>query len=537
MKRRDFLATSAAGVAGAGMGLVQGCHPNSNPPVYARPGSFELDEKDLQTIVNDLKLGKYTSEELVHLYVTRILEIDKNGPFLNSVIELNPDAEELAKEADMLRKSLDKAPPLLGIPVLIKDNIDTADKLTTSAGSLALAGLKAGKDAFIAERLRKAGAIILGKTNMSEWANFRSTRSTSGWSGRGGQTRNPYAIDRNPCGSSSGTGVAVSANLCAAGIGTETDGSVVCPSSVNGIVGMKPTLGLWSRNGIIPIAHSQDTAGPMTRTVSDAALLLGLLAGPDVADPATLNSVGHFHTDYTRFLHPGALKNARIGVARSYFGVNPEADRIVEEAIDAMRLQGAITVDIATELTSNDLGQHEMEVLLFEFKHDLNRYLKGCPESLAYRSLADLIAFNEAHADAEMPWFGQELFLQAQEKGGLDDPAYMDALSKMKRLAGEEGLNKILSDYNLEAIVAPTNAPAWVTDLVNGDHYPGGSSSPAACAGYPAITVPAGFVHGLPIGITFMSGAWQEARLISLAFAFEQATRARKAPGFLQSIS
>jgi amidase len=385
--------------------------------------------------------------------------------------------------------------------------------------------------------LREAGAVLLGKTNLSEWANFRSTRSSSGWSARGGQTRNPYILDRNPCGSSSGSGVAVSANLCAAAIGTETDGSIVCPSSVNGVVGIKPTLGLWSRSGIIPIAHSQDTAGPMTRNVTDAAIMLGLLTGIDDQDAASRGSFGKIQQDYTRYLDAEGLKNARIGVARNFFGFHEKVDQLMEEAIHVLRNQGAEMVDPANIDTISGIEQYEFDVLLYEFKADLNHYLAALPPGFKYRSLKELIAFNEANRDKEMPWFGQEIFIRADEKGPLTDQAYVEALANLKRLAGDEGIDATLRKNNLDAIIAPTGGPAWNTDWVNGDHYTGGSSSPAACAGYPAITVPAGFVHGLPVGITFMGTAWSEPVLVKLAYAFEQATGHRKAPDFIPTLA
>jgi amidase len=415
---------------------------------------------------------------------------------------------------------------------LIKDNIDTADKMATSAGSLALEQNHAQQDAFMVKKLRDAGAVILGKTNLSEWANFRSNRSSSGWSGRGGQTVNPYILDRNPCGSSSGSGVAVSANLCVAAIGTETDGSIVCPSSTNGIVGIKPTVGLLSRSGIIPISHSQDTAGPMTRTVSDAALMLGLLAGADPSDVATTAAQDRKSEDYSRFLDADGLKGARIGVARNFFGFNDRVDQLMEEAIKNLREKGAEIIDPANIETEKEIGDIEFDVLLFEFKDDLNRYLSKMPASVASRSLTDLIAFNEANKDKEMPWFGQELFTMADKKGPLTDKVYLKEAADLKRLAGKEGIDATLQKNKLDAIIAPTGGPSWNTDWVNGDHYSGGSSGAAACAGYPAITVPAGFISGLPVGITFMGAAWSEPVLIRIAYAYEQATMHRKSPEY-----
>jgi amidase len=416
--------------------------------------------------------------------------------------------------------------------VLLKDNLDTADGMTTTAGSLALEGSIPSRDSFVAQKLREAGAVLLGKANLSEWANFRSTQSSSGWSGRGGQCRNPYVINRNPCGSSSGSAVAVSANLCALAIGTETDGSVVCPSHANGIVGIKPTLGLVSRSGIIPIAHSQDTAGPMARTVTDAAILLGALVGIDPRDAATSASDGKSHTDYSQFLDADGLRGARIGLARQFFDIHPEVTALMEEAIAEMKRLGAELIDPADVPTNGQFDQSEFEVLLYEFKADLNAYLAGLPDSVECRTLADLIEFNERNKDMEMPHFGQEIFLRAQEKGPLTDKAYLDALAKNHRLSRDEGIDAVMNEYRLDAIVAPTGGPAWVTDHVNGDHFLGASSTPAAVAGYPNITVPAGFVRGLPVGLSLFGRAWSEPTLVKLAYSFEQATGHRKAPEF-----
>jgi len=539
MKRRSFITGSAvAGAAAIGIPWLESCTPvvDKSRSKQHNPDDFELHEVTILQLQQHLQTGKYTSEQLVDSYLKRIQELDKNGPALNSIIEINPDAPAIARQIDQERKSGKIRGPLHGIPVLIKDNISTSDKMLTTVGSLALSFFPALQDAFIVSRLREAGAILLGKTNLSEWANFRSTHSSSGWSARGGQTHNPYVLDRNPCGSSSGSGVAVSANLCVAAIGTETDGSIVCPSSVNGIVGIKPTLGLWSRSGIIPIAHSQDTAGPMTRSVTDGAIMLGLLTGIDRLDAASRDSVGKFQKDYSQYLDADGLKNARIGIARNFFGFHEKVDRLMEEAIGIMRTLGAKVFDPANIDTAKEIDKYEFDVLLYEFKADLNHYLSTLPPSVNSRNLKDLIAFNEANRAKEMPWFGQEIFISAEEKGPLTDKAYTEALANLKRLAGKEGIDATLQKYNLDAIIAPTGGPAWNTDWVNGDHFSGGSSSPAACAGYPAITVPAGFVHGLPVGITFMGTAWSEPMLIKLAFAFEQATKFRKAPGFIPSI-
>jgi amidase len=479
--------------------------------------------------------GEYSARAITEMYLARIEEIDQRGPAINAVLELNADALTIADSLDAERQAKGAPGPLHGIPVLLKDNIDTADQMTTTAGSLALAGSLAAQDAFLVQRLREAGAVILGKTNLSEWANFRSTRSTSGWSSRGGQTRNAYALDRNPCGSSSGSAVAAAANLCAAAIGTETDGSIICPSQANSIVGIKPTLGLVSRSGIIPIAHSQDTAGPMARTVTDAAILLGALTGIDARDPATQESRGKSYTDYTPFLEPNGMQGARIGVARNFFGFNPMVDQIIEACIEEMKRLGAEIVDPANVETAGQFRDTEFEVLLYEFKADLNNYLAGLGPDVAVHSLEQVIAFNERHREKVMPYFGQEIMLMAQEKGPLTSKEYLEALENNHRLSRIEGIDATLREHRLDAIVAPSGGPPWVTDWVNGDHHVGGSSSPAAVAGYPSITVPAGYIFGLPVGISFFGGAYQEPTLIKLAFAFEQATGVRQPPRFLTS--
>jgi amidase len=479
--------------------------------------------------------GTMTARQLVELYLERIAALDVNGPALRAVIETNPDALDLADQLDQERRTSGPRGPLHGIPVLLKDNIDTADRMHTTAGSLALLGSRPSRDAFVAERLRAAGAILLGKANMSEWANFRSTHSSSGWSARGGQARNPYALDRTPCGSSSGSASAVSAGLAATSLGTETDGSILCPASANGVVGIKPTVGLSSRAGVIPIAHSQDTVGPFGRTVADAAALLGAITGVDPRDPATSASAGRFAADYTRFLDKDGLRGARLGIAREvYFGYSEKTDAIAEAAIATMEAAGAVIVDPADIPTAKQMSEShaELEVLHYEFKADLNAYLAGLNPEAAAHSLEDVIAFNEAHREQEMPYFGQEHMLAAQAKGPLTEPAYLAALEENHRLSRQEGIDAIMERLQLDALVMPTGSPPWKIDLVDGDHGLGGSSQPAALAGYPAVSVPAGYVFGLPVGITFMGRAFSEPKLIRLAYAFEQTTHARRMPGF-----
>jgi amidase len=482
--------------------------------------------------------GKLTSKSLVQSDIARIRHIDQSGPTLRAVLELNPDASKIATALDAKRVA--SHGPLYGIPVLLKDNIDTGDRTLTTAGSLALMGAPAPQDAAVVMRLRMAGAVILGKANLTEWADFRSAHASSGWTGRGGQTRNPYALDRNPCGSSSGSAVAVAAGLVPVAVGTETDGSIICPASMNGIVGIKPTLGLISRSGIIPISHNQDTAGPMARTVADAAILLTAMAGSDPHDPATADADKHA-TDYTRFLDPNGLRGKRIGVVRQLAGSEPNADRVLEEAIAAMKAQGAIIVDPVALPHLADLGDPEMTVMLYDFKHDIDAYLAQRPR-LQVKTLADLIAYNKREADREMAWFGQDLFEQAQAKGPLTDKAYTDALAKAKQFSGPEGIDAALQANHLDALLAPSWGPAYMTDLVLGDHIVsgnptiGGASQSAAVAGYPSITVPAGWAHGLPVGIVFFGTKWSEPTLISIAYGFEQHTHAWQAPKFLDTV-
>jgi amidase len=532
LPRRDFIHLTVAGLAAT---KLTPRLPETRIGAEARsfsPPAFELDEVTIEVLQQAMSDGKYTARSIAQLYLQRISEIDRAGPTLRSIIELNPDALTIADTLDAERKANGPRGPLHGIPVLLKDNIDTADRMATSAGSLALANSIAPVDSTAAEKLRRAGAVILGKTNLSEWANFRSTHSSSGWSGRGGQTRNPYSLDRNPCGSSSGSGAAIAANLCSVAIGTETDGSIVCPANNCGLVGIKPTVGLVSRAGIIPIAASQDTAGPMTRTVADAAILLNALKGADDRDPATRVLRSRPAEDYAAALTAGGLKGARLGVARNFFEFNPQVDALMEEALAALKAEGAVLVDPANFPTAGQFDESEFEVLLYEFKAGINDYLAKLGPNSLMRTLDDLIAFNERERQREMPFFGQEIFLKAKEKGPLTSRAYRNALARNYRLSRKQGIDVMVAKHRLDAIVAPTGGPAWTTDHVNGDHFSGGSSTPAAVAGYPAITVPAGTVFGLPVGITFFGPAWSESKLIRLAYGYEQATRLRRPPGF-----
>jgi amidase len=495
-------------------------------------------EPTIPELQSAMKSGRTTSVKLVRLYLGRIAKVDSAGPRLNSIAEINPDALETARRLDEERRKRGPRGPLHGIPILLKDNIATTDRMQTTAGSLALAGSRPRKEAYVAARLREAGAVILGKANLSEWANFRSFSSSSGWSGRGGQVRNPYVLDRSPSGSSSGSAVAVAASLVSAALGTETDGSILSPSSVNGIVGIKTTLGLVSRAGVVPIAHSQDTVGPMARTVTDAAVLLGALVGVDGDDPATRSSRGKFHRDYTKFLDPGGLKGARIGVPReSYFGYSDKTDAIANAAIKRMKELGARVVDPANIPTAKKMGggADELTVLLYEFKADLNSYLSGLSKSKV-RSLKEVIAFNEEHRGKELKYFGQDIFLKAQATTDLKDRKYLKALKENRSLSREKGIDFVMAKHRLDALVMPTTAPAWVIDPVDGDHGIGGSSQPTALSGYPAITVPAGLSFGLPVGITFMGRAYSEPTLIRLAYAFEQATRHRAPPKYRSTI-
>ncbi len=533
MKRREFVACGAAagvaGLAGRSAGAESG---PAEPPIFVPP--FELDEVTVAELQKRMAAGETSARRLAEAYLGRIAALDRQGPVLRSVIESNPEALAIAAALDAERKAKGARGPLHGIPVLVKDNVDTADRMTTTAGSLALEGSTPPRDSHVAARLRESGAVILGKANLSEWANFRSTRSVSGWSARGGQCVNPYALDRNPCGSSSGSGVAVSANLVPLAVGTETDGSIVCPSTNCGIVGIKPTVGLVSRAGIVPISAAQDTAGPMARTVADAAVLLQALAGVDPRDPATSRAPAKAE-DYAKALGPDGLRGARLGVARNMAGFHPDTDHLFDEAVAEMKRRGAEIVDPADVPNVKDLGDPELEVMLYEFKASLNAYFASLGPMAPVKTLAEAIAFNDRNRDREMPFFGQEIFLKAVEKGPLTTPAYREALEKCGRLSRAEGLDAVLDKNRLDALVAPTGAPAWVIDPVSGDHFVGGNSTPAAVAGYPTITVPMGFVFGLPVGLSFIGRAWSEATLVRLAFAFEQATRHRRPPRFLRT--
>ncbi len=522
----------AAGVAAATVSVSTHRKAEATNSAAALP-AFEFEELTIAELQTRMASRKLSAHTLATKYLERIEDVDKHGPEISSVIELNPDALAIAADMDTERKAGRVRGPLHGIPVLIKDNIDTHDRMTTTAGSLALGGSIPLQDSFVAKKLRDAGAVILGKTNLSEWANFRSSHSSSGWSGRGGQTKNPYVLDRNPCGSSSGTGAAIAANLATIGVGTETDGSVVCPSNANSLVGIKPTLGLISRAGIIPIAHSQDTAGPMCRTVTDAAILLGVLAGVDARDEETKASTGKSFVDYTQFLNANAFTGARIGVHRKSFGFNDAVDKLLTDCIDIMRKRGATIIDPADIPTQGKFDDTELEVLLYEFKADLNSYLASLGPRAPVKSLKEIIDFNDQYRDREMPYFGQDLMIKAQAKGPLTEKAYRDALAKNRRMSRKEGIDFVMDKNRLDALIAPTGGPPWPTDWANGDHFTGGYSTASAVAGYPHITVPAGYVFGLPLGISFFGRAWSEPALIKFAYAFEQATRARRAPKFL----
>jgi amidase len=537
MNRRAFLETTtlSGAAAAAGPELMGLVSRRSHSPALATSG-VEVEEATIAGLEAGMAAGTYTARALVEAYLARIAALNTTGPELRAVIETNPDALAIADALDAERKAKGPRGPLHGIPVLLKDNIATRDKMNTTAGSLALVGATPPRDAFLADRLRAAGAILLGKANLSEWANFRSSHASSGWTGRGGQCRNPYVLDRSPSGSSSGSAVGVAASLCTVAVGSETDGSIVSPASCCSIVGIKPTLGLVSRAGVIPIAHSQDTAGPMGRTVADAVALLGAMTGVDARDDATAPSAGKSRTDYSSFLDPNGLKGARLGIARAhYFGQSPKTDALIEAAIVVLKAQGAVIVDPADIPTLGKFDDSEFDVLLYEFKADLNKYLAELSPG-GPRTLEALIAWNDAHKDQELHFFGQELFIQAQAKGPLTDKAYLDALAKDRQMSRADGIDAVMEKYHLDAIVAPTNGPPTPIDLISGEGSTMSSSTIAAVAGYPSITVPAGYTFGLPVGISFFGRAWSEGTLIKIAYGYEQATKLREKPRFLPTM-
>ena len=535
VNRRQFIASSVLGSAAIVSGCVDPEPANSTPENTREISPFELDEFSVAELAGNMASGDMTSRSITELYLNRIAQLNTTGTELRAIIETNPEALEIADLLDAERRTTGARGPLHGIPVLLKDNIDTADRMTTTAGSLALEGSIPPRDAFLTQRLRSAGAVILGKANLSEWANFRSRGSSSGWSGRGGQCRNPYVLEYNPCGSSSGSAVAVSANLAPLAIGTETNGSIMCPASRNGIVGVKPTVGLLSRSGIIPIAETQDTAGPMTRTLADAALLLGALTGIDPRDPATGASTGRSEADYLQYLVTESLEGTRIGVARN-FSFDSAVWDVFEKAIEVLRDQGAEIVDPADLPNMDRYSDSSFAVLLYEFKSGLNQYLESLGPGAPVKTLAEIIEFNAANIEREMPYFGQDILIEAQQMGPVSDTAYRDALANNRRFSRREGIDQVMAEYNLDAIITPTGGPAWATDHVNGDRGTGSSSRPAAVAGYPSVTVPMGFVGELPVGISFFGRAWTEALLLGLAYAYEQATVHRRPPQFLNSV-
>jgi amidase len=522
MKRRQFLHNTSLAAAFLPATVCQ------SAALHMLDEDFPLMETTLDELQRKMKKGVWTAEYITRQYLARIDAIDRHGPSLHSVIELNPDALDTARALDAERKTGKIRGPLHGVPVLLKDNIDTADKMMTTAGSLAMEGHKAKKDAFLVAQLRAAGAVILGKTNLSEWANFRSTNSTSGWSSRGGQTKNPYRLSYNPCGSSSGSGVAVSANLCAVAVGTETNGSIACPSSINGIVGIKPTVGLVSRSGIIPISKTQDTAGPMARTVRDAAILLGAMVGVDEADPATQQSRGKSHKDYTQFLDAKALKGKRIGVETAFLEGNPGVSALLKAALETLKKQGATVVEVGLEARIGDIQEDEFALLCYEFKDGLNQYLANT--NAPVKNLSEVIAFNKKNASKAMPWFKQEILEMSEAMGNLLSDEYLVALGKVVG-ASRSAITGLFAEHKLDAIIGPTNGPAWCTDHVKGDTFTGyGAYSAAAMAGFPSISVPMGVTEKLPIGLTFTGLAFGEPALLALAYAFEQATKLRAVP-------
>jgi amidase len=526
MNRRDFvLATTAASLAASG--AARSASPAA--PVAAHAKATELSVAGIEAAFAEDRL---TSVQLTQAYLARIAALNQRGPNLRAVLETNPKALEIAAALDAERKAGNVRGPLHGVPILIKDNVETADHMMTTAGSLALEGWYAPQDAPLVGRLRAAGAVILGKTNMSEWANFRSTHSVSGWSGRGGQTRNPYALNRTPSGSSSGSAVAVAANLCAVAVGSETNGSIVSPASVNGLVGLKPTVGLVSRRGMIPISHSQDTAGPLTRSVRDAAVMFGVMAGDDAQDPASAADAGHFESDYVRYLDNEGLRDARVGLARNFFADNAPMNRFLDQQVAVLKQAGAMIVDPADLPMDQATGDAELQVLLYEFKADLNAYLARLPANFPVHTLAELIRFNEAHAPSELPLFDQELLRQADAMGGLDAAGYRAARDTCLTAMRSKGIDRLVAEHQLDAIVTLTAGPAGLIDIVNGDYDTGGCSSPAAIAGYPHITVPAGLHAGLPVGLSFFGAAFSEGKLLRLASGFEHVTNGRVPPQF-----
>lgn len=541
LSRRGFLAAAGAATVVAGRkggGSVDGLVSHiSTLPHTRRQSTFELEEISIVELQKGMGEGRWSARQLVELYSQRIQDLDRAGPQLRHVLEVNPEAAAIAESLDRERKGGKVRGPLHGIPVVLKDNVDTGDRMSTSAGSLALEGSAAPKDAPLAARLREAGAILLAKTSMSEWANFRSNHSSSGWCSRGGQGKNPYALDRSPCGSSSGSGGAIAASYAAAGIGTETDGSITCPSSIAALVGIKPTVGLVSRTGIIPISHTQDTAGPMARTVADAVAVLAAIAGADPRDPATAGSPKAGTVDYLAALKLDGLRGARLGVCRKHFtGYHDGTDRVFAEALDTMRQLGAVIIDPADLPHAGEYDDAEFTVLLYEFKADLNAYFASRGASSPMKSLKDVIAFNARERDRVMPFFGQELMQQSEAKGPLTEKTYRSALAKCRLLSRTRGIDAIMQRHQLDALVAPTGNPAWPIDLINGDHFTGSVTTPAAVAGYPHITVPAGLDHGLPIGLSFFGRAWSEPKLISLAYGYEQATHHRRPPTYAASV-
>lgn len=509
------------------------CQPGADHKKAGQTGKLNLEEITISQLQQGYKDGKFTIADVVKAYLERIDAIDKNGPQLNSIIVINPDALQIATELDKEMTDGNPRGPLHGIPIILKDNIDTRDKMATTAGAIALRNSYPRNDSWVAKKLKEAGAIIIAKSNLSEWANFRASISSSGWSGIGGQTKNPYVLDRNPCGSSSGSGVAVSANLCALAIGTETDGSIVCPSNNNGIVGLKPTVGLISRSGIIPISFTQDTPGPMGRTVEDVAISLGILTGIDSTDSKTLNSAGNYQTDYTQYLKKDGLKGKRIGLLKASMGFHYKVDTLMDQTVAYLKSQGAEVIELEFVLPA-EVEKAELQVLFYEFKDGLNKYFQSLGNEAPVKSLSELIAFNKSDS-TELRYFDQKLLETAEAKGDLESPEYKEALATILKGTREEGIDKLMNKYSLDAIMVPTGSPAWKTDLIDGDHFMGGNSSFAAIAGYPNITVPMGFIDELPVGVSFFGRAWSEPLLLEIAYSFEQGTKIRKAPKYLKT--